>query len=77
MPPISPRRYDIVRHRVLGMRAPYLIVLQHQDVPSITRIIARLRCRNAETMMTWPRWWRSMEPTTGFGCLIWRRFHVR
>jgi hypothetical protein len=40
MPPNSPRRYDIVRHRVRGMRAPYLVVLQHHDVPSITRIIA-------------------------------------
>jgi hypothetical protein len=42
MPPNSPRRYDIVRHRVRGMKAPYLIVLQHHDVPSITRIIAPL-----------------------------------
>lgn len=38
----SPRRYDIVRHRVRGMKAPYLIILQHHDVPSITRIIAPL-----------------------------------
>jgi hypothetical protein len=42
MTPNSPRRYDIVRHRVRGMKAPYLIVLQHHDVPSITRIIAPL-----------------------------------
>lgn len=42
MPPVSPRRYDIVRHRVRGMKAPYLVVLQHQDVPLITRIIAPL-----------------------------------
>jgi hypothetical protein len=42
MPPNSPRRYDIMRHRVRGMKAPYLVVLQHHDVPSITRIIAPL-----------------------------------
>jgi hypothetical protein len=42
MPPHSPRRYDIVRHRVRGMKAPYLLVLQHHDVPSGTCIIAPL-----------------------------------
>jgi len=42
MPLNSPRRYDVVRHRVRGMKAPFLLVLQHQDVPSITRIIAPL-----------------------------------
>ncbi len=42
MPPSSPRRYDIVCHRVRGMKAPYLVVLQHHDVPSTTRIIAPL-----------------------------------
>jgi hypothetical protein len=42
VPPSSPRRYDIVRHGVRGMKAPYLVVLQHHDVPSITRIIAPL-----------------------------------
>jgi CcdB protein len=42
MSPNNPGRYDIVRHRVRGMKAPYLIVLQHHDVPSVTRIIAPL-----------------------------------
>jgi CcdB protein len=42
MPLNSPRRYDIMRHRVRGMKAPYLVVLQHHDVPSTTRIIAPL-----------------------------------
>ena len=42
VPPSSPRRYDIVRHGVRGMKAPYLVVLQHHDVPSVTRIIAPL-----------------------------------
>lgn len=42
MPPGNPRRYDIVRHSVRGMKAPFLIVLQHHDVPSVTRIIAPL-----------------------------------
>ena len=42
MPLNSPRRYDIMSHRVRGMKAPYLVVLQHHDVPSITRIIAPL-----------------------------------
>jgi CcdB protein len=42
MPPNNPRRYDVVRHRVRGMKAPYLIILQHHDVPSVTRIIAPL-----------------------------------
>ena len=42
MPLNSPRRYDIMRHCVRGMKAPYLVVLQHHDVPSTTRIIAPL-----------------------------------
>jgi hypothetical protein len=42
MPLNGPRRYDIMRHCVRGMKAPYLVVLQHHDVPSTTRIIAPL-----------------------------------
>ena len=42
MAPNSPRQFDVVRHRVRGLRAPYLIVLQHHDVSSSTRIVAPL-----------------------------------
>jgi hypothetical protein len=42
MPPGNPRRFDIVRHRARGVRAPYLLVLQHHDIPSATRIVAPL-----------------------------------
>jgi hypothetical protein len=40
MPPVSPRWLDIVRHRVCGFRAPYLLVLQHHTVPSATVLAA-------------------------------------
>jgi hypothetical protein len=42
MAPGNPRRFDVVRHRVRGMKAPYLLVLQHHDVPSMTRLAAPL-----------------------------------
>jgi hypothetical protein len=40
MPPGSPRWLDIVRHRIRGFRAPYLLVLQHHDIPASTRLAA-------------------------------------
>jgi hypothetical protein len=42
MAPGNPRQFDVVRHRVRGLRAPYLIVLQHHDVLSSTCIVAPL-----------------------------------
>ena len=42
IPPTNPHRFDIVRHSARGVRAPYLLVLQHHDVPSATRIVAPL-----------------------------------
>jgi hypothetical protein len=36
----SPRWLDIVRHRVRGYRAPYLLVVQHHDIPSTTLLVA-------------------------------------
>jgi hypothetical protein len=42
MAPSNFRRFDVVRHRVRGLRAPYLLVLQHHDVPSSTLIVAPL-----------------------------------
>jgi CcdB protein len=42
MAPGNKRQFDVVRHRVRGLRAPYLIVLQHHDVPSSTCIVAPL-----------------------------------
>jgi hypothetical protein len=36
----SPRWLDIVRHRVRGFRAPYLLVVQHHDIPSTTLLAA-------------------------------------
>jgi hypothetical protein len=38
--PSSPRWLDIVRHRVRGFRAPYLLVVQHHDVPATTLLAA-------------------------------------
>ena len=31
---------DIVRHRVPGLRAPFVLVLQHHDISASTRIVA-------------------------------------
>ena len=36
----SPRWLDVVLHRVRGFRVPYLLVLQHHDVPAATRLSA-------------------------------------
>ncbi len=36
----SIRWLDIVKHRLRTFRAPYLLVIQHHDVPSETRISA-------------------------------------
>ena len=36
----SPRWLDLVRHRVRGFRAPYLVVLQHHDIPATTMLVA-------------------------------------
>jgi hypothetical protein len=38
--PSSPRWLDIVRHRVRGFRAPYLLILQHHDIPATTMLVA-------------------------------------
>jgi hypothetical protein len=38
--PASPLWLDIVRHQVRGFRAPYLLVIQHHDLPATTRIVA-------------------------------------
>jgi hypothetical protein len=38
--PGSPRWLDLVRHRVRGFRVPYLVVLQHHDIPAITTLAA-------------------------------------
>jgi hypothetical protein len=38
--PSSPRWLDIVRHRIRGFRAPYLIVVQHHDIPAPTLLAA-------------------------------------
>jgi hypothetical protein len=42
MPPARVRQFDVVRHRVRGLRVPYLLVLQHHDVPSPRCIVAPL-----------------------------------
>ena len=47
MAPGRPRQFDVVRHQVRGLRAPYLLVLQHHDVPSSTRIVAPLTSSKA------------------------------
>jgi hypothetical protein len=38
--PGSPRWLDVVRHRVRGFRAPFLLVLQHHDIPATTMLAA-------------------------------------
>jgi hypothetical protein len=38
--PSSPRWLDIVRHAVRGFRAPYLLVVQHHDIPASTLLVA-------------------------------------
>jgi len=35
-----PRWLDIVRHRVRGVGAPYLLVVQHHDIPASTLLAA-------------------------------------
>ncbi len=40
MPPSSPRWLDIVRHRIRGFRGPYLLILQHHNIPAASRIVA-------------------------------------
>ena len=42
MPPSRLRQFDVVRHRVQRLRAPYLLVLQQHDVPSPSCIVAPL-----------------------------------
>jgi hypothetical protein len=38
--PSSPRWLDIVRHRLAGFRAPYLLIVQHHDIPATTLLAA-------------------------------------
>lgn len=40
MPPSNPSWLDIVRHRIRGFRAPYLLVVQHHDIQVSTRLVA-------------------------------------
>jgi hypothetical protein len=40
MPPNRPDWLDVVRHRVRGFRVPYLLVVQHHAIPSVTRLVA-------------------------------------
>jgi hypothetical protein len=40
MPPNKPQWLDVVRHRIRGFRAPYLLILQHHDIPASTRLAA-------------------------------------
>jgi hypothetical protein len=38
--PSSPRWLDIVRHRLRGFRAPYLVIVQHHEIPASTLLAA-------------------------------------
>jgi hypothetical protein len=40
MPPSSPGWLDVVRHRIRGLRVPFLLVLQHHTIPATTRLVA-------------------------------------
>jgi hypothetical protein len=42
MPLNKPQWLDVVRHRIRGFQAPYLLVLQHHDIPASTRLAAPL-----------------------------------
>ena len=35
----NPRWLDIVRHRLRGTGIPYLLVIQHHDIPVATRLV--------------------------------------
>lgn len=36
----SPSWLDVVQHRLRGFRAPYLLILQHHDIPASTMLAA-------------------------------------
>ena len=36
----NPRWLDVVRHNIRGVRAPFLLVVQHHAVPAPTRLVA-------------------------------------
>jgi hypothetical protein len=36
----NPRWLSVVRHRIRGYQAPYLLILQHHDVPAPTCLVA-------------------------------------
>jgi hypothetical protein len=38
--PNSPTWLDVVRHRIRGFRAPYLLIVQHHDIPASTLLAA-------------------------------------
>ncbi len=38
--PSSPRWLDVVRHRIRGFRAPFLLIVQHHDIPASTLLAA-------------------------------------
>ncbi|MFO1024818.1 MAG: CcdB family protein [Acetobacteraceae bacterium] len=40
MAPDRPLWLDVVRHRVRGVGAPYLLIMQHHDVPASTLLAA-------------------------------------
>ena len=40
MLPVNGRWLDVVDHRIRNFRAPYLLLIQHHDVPAATRIVA-------------------------------------
>jgi hypothetical protein len=40
MPPSNPQWLDIVRHRIRGVRVPFLLVVQHHAIPAKTRLVA-------------------------------------
>ena len=37
---LSPRWLDLVGHRIRGFRVPYLLILQHHDIPGPTLLAA-------------------------------------
>jgi hypothetical protein len=36
----DPRWLDVVRHRINGFRAPFLLIVQHHDIPATTLLAA-------------------------------------
>jgi hypothetical protein len=74
MPPSSPGWLDIVRHRVRGIRVPFLLVVQHHAIPATTRLVAPVSrpIQGDVDVLALACWW--MAPNIEPGCSTSARF---